>query len=120
MEGEERRGTQGPTRPLQQGPRSQSYRQTSARGTRWAGRSSQGSGITIPTQVCVFLSELDHSTRLQKLQRQATSKLRVAEALSTPGKGQELVLGSAGVSTKAFIFQAKFELSKGPRKKSTY
>lgn len=76
--------------------------------------------ITIPTQVCIFPSELDHSTRLQKLQRQATSTLRVAGALSTPGKGQELVLGSAGARTKAFIFQAKFELSKGPRKKSTY
>lgn len=43
-------------------------------------------GITIPTQVCIFPSELDYSVRLQKLQRQATSKPWVAGALSTQGK----------------------------------
>lgn len=33
--------------------------------------------------------------------------------LKHPGKGQELVLGSTGASTKAFVFQAKFALVEG-------
>ena len=89
-------------------------------GTRWAGQSSQGSR----SQVLGRYHNSNTGLYISQWAWLLCETAGTAEAgnfkavggwgLKHPGKGQELVLGSTGASTKAFVFQAKFALVEGP------
>lgn len=85
-------------------------------GTRWAGRSSQGSRSQVLGQhhnsnTGLYISQWAWPLRETAETAEAGNfKPWVAGAVSTPGKGQELVLGLAGASRKAFVFQLNLNL----------